>query len=43
MQDQHNSLYKKYKDLKTMEEEKSRYLAIRAWWLSSEAASEDAI
>jgi hypothetical protein len=43
MQDQHNRLYKQYKDSMTMDEVKSRYLAIRAWWLSSRAASEDAI
>jgi hypothetical protein len=43
MQDQHNHLYKQYKDSKTMDEAESRYLAIWAWWLSSGAASEDAI
>jgi hypothetical protein len=43
MQDQHNLLCKQYKDSKTMDEAESRYLAIRAWWLSSGAASEDAI
>jgi hypothetical protein len=43
MQDQHNHLYKQYKDSKTMDEAESRYLAIQAWWLSSGAASEDAI
>jgi hypothetical protein len=43
MQDQHNRLCKQYKDSKTMDEAESRYLAIRAWWLSSGAASEDAI
>jgi hypothetical protein len=43
MQDQHNHLYKQYKDSKTMDEAESRYLVIRAWWLSSGAASEDAI
>jgi hypothetical protein len=43
MQDQHNHLCKQYKDSETMDEAKSRYLAIRAWWLSSGAASEDVI
>jgi hypothetical protein len=43
MQDQHNRLYKQYKDSKTMDEAETRYLAIRAWWLSSGADSEDAI
>jgi hypothetical protein len=43
MQDQHNHLCKQYKDSMTMDEAESRYLAIRAWWLSSGAASEDAI
>jgi hypothetical protein len=43
MQDQHNRLCKQYKDSETMDEAESRYLAIRAWWLSSGAASEDAI
>jgi hypothetical protein len=43
MQDQHNRLCKKYKDSKTMEEAESRYLAIRAWWLSLRAAFEDSI
>jgi hypothetical protein len=43
MQDQHNRLYKQYKDFKTMEEAESRYLAIWAWWLSLGVASEDAI
>jgi hypothetical protein len=43
MQDQHNRLYKQYKDFKTMDEAESRDLAIRAWWLFSGAASENAI
>jgi hypothetical protein len=43
MQHQHTCLCKQYKDSKTMEEVESRYLAIRAWWLSSGIASEDAI
>jgi hypothetical protein len=43
MQNQHIHLCKQYKDSKTMEEAESKYLAIRAWWLSSGAASEDAM
>jgi hypothetical protein len=43
MQFQHNVLCKQYKNSKCMEEAETRYLAIRAWWLSSGAASEDAI
>jgi hypothetical protein len=43
MHDQHSRLCKQYKDFKTMDEAESRYLAIRAWWLSLGAASEDAI
>jgi hypothetical protein len=43
MQNQHNRLCKQYKDSKTMEEVESRYLAIRAWQLSSGSAFEDAI
>jgi hypothetical protein len=43
MQYQYTRLCKQYKDLKTMEEAESRYLAIWAWWLSSRAASKDAI
>ena len=43
MQFQHNLLCKQYKNSKSMEEAETRYLAIRAWWLSSGAASEDAI
>jgi hypothetical protein len=43
MQDQYNRLCKQYKDSEMMDEAESIYLAIRAWWLSSGAASEDAI
>jgi hypothetical protein len=43
MQDQHNRLCKQCKDSKMMDEAETRYLAIRAWWLSLRAASEDAI
>jgi hypothetical protein len=43
MQDQHNRICNQNKDSKTMDEVESRYLAIRTWWLSSGAASKDAI
>jgi hypothetical protein len=43
MQDQNNRLCKQYKDSKMMDEAELRFLAIRAWWLSSGAASKDAI
>lgn len=43
LQDQHRLLCKQYKNAKTISEAEMRYLAIRAWWLSSGAASEDAI
>jgi hypothetical protein len=43
MQDQYNRLCKQYKDSMTMDEAQSRYLAIRARWLSSGAAFEDPI
>jgi hypothetical protein len=43
MQDQHNRFCKQYKDSKTMDGAESRYLAIRARWLSSGATSKDAI
>jgi hypothetical protein len=42
-QQQHNTLCKQYKDAKSMEEAETRYLAIRSWWLSSGAATEDAL
>jgi hypothetical protein len=43
MQDQYNRLCKQYKDSKMMDDTESSYHAIRAWWLFSGAASEDAI
>jgi hypothetical protein len=42
-QHQHTRLCKQYKDSKSMDEAKTRYLAIRSWWLSSGAATEDAV
>jgi len=43
LQDQHTRLYKQYKDSKNMEEAETHYLAIRSWWLSSGAASDNAL
>jgi hypothetical protein len=43
LQQQHKLLCKQYKDAKTPEQSESRYLAIRAWWLSSGAVSEEGI
>ena len=43
MQHQYNQLCKQYKDSKTMDEAKTRYLAINSWWLSSGANSEEAL
>jgi hypothetical protein len=43
MQHQHKILYKQYKDAKTEEESERMYLAIRAWWFSSGAATEEQI
>lgn len=43
LQDQHRRLCKQYKDAKTPTESESRYLAIRSWWLSSGAATDDAL
>ena len=43
MQHQHRILCKQYKDAKTEEESERMYLAIRAWWLSSGAATEEQI
>ena len=43
MQHQHKILCKQYKDAKTEEESERMYLAIRAWWFSSGAATEEQI
>ena len=40
-QDQHRTLCKQYKNARSMEEAETRYLAIRAWWTSSGAATVD--
>lgn len=41
LQHQHRQMCKQYKDSKTIAEAEDRYLAIRSWWLSSGAATED--
>ena len=41
LQSQHRQLCKQYKDAKTSAEAESRYLAIRSWWLSSGATTEE--
>ena len=43
LQDQHRQLCKQYKNAKSMAEAETKYLAIRAWWLSSGAASEEGL
>ena len=40
---QHITLCKQYKDSKSMDQAEQRYLAIRSWWLSSGATTEDAL
>ena len=41
--DQHKRLCMQYRDSTTMAEAETRYLAIRAWWVSSGAASETSL
>ena len=41
--EQHIRLCKQYKDAKTTEEAEELYLGIKGWWLSSRAASEEAV
>ena len=43
LQQQHIALCKQYKESKSVDEAEIRYLAIRSWWLSSGAASEDSV
>ena len=43
LQQQHIALYKQYKESKSVDEAEIRYLAIRSWWLSSGATTEDSI
>jgi hypothetical protein len=43
LQGQHRMLCKQYKNARTLAEAESRYLAIRAWWLSEGTTSEDGL
>ena len=43
LQSQHRQLCKQYKDAKTSAEAESRYLAIRSWWLSFGATTEEGL
>ena len=43
LQSQHRRLCQQYKNAKSMEEAETKYLAIRAWWMSSGAATEQAL
>ena len=40
LQDQHKRLCLQYRDARSMEEAETRYLAIKAWWASSNATLE---
>ena len=39
----HQRLCQQYKNAKSMEEAETKYLAIRAWWMSSGAATQQAL
>ena len=43
LQSQHQKLCQQYKNAKSMAEAETKYLAIRAWWMSSGAASEQGL
>ena len=43
LQSQHRRLFQQYKNAKSMEEAETKYLAIRAWWMSSGAATEQTL
>jgi hypothetical protein len=43
LQHQHRQLCRQYKNAASASESETRYLAIRAWWLSSGATSEDGL
>ena len=43
LQSQHQKLCQQYKNAKSMAEAETKYLAIRAWWMSSGAASEQSL
>ena len=40
LQSQHQRLCQQYKNAKSMEEAETKYLEIRAWWMSSDVATE---
>ena len=41
LQDQHKRLYLQYRNAQSMDEAEARYLAIKAWWVSSNCTSDD--
>ena len=41
LQDQHKSLYLQYRNAQSMDEAEGRYLAIKAWWVSSNCTFDD--
>jgi hypothetical protein len=43
LQHQHRQLCRQYKNVASASESKTRYLAIRAWWLFSGATSEEGL
>ena len=43
LQDQHRRMCKEYKNSTSMEDAQSKYLAIRSWWLSSGATTDDGV
>jgi hypothetical protein len=43
LQHQHRQLYRQYKNTASASESETRYLAIRAWWLSSGATTEQGL
>jgi hypothetical protein len=43
LQDQHRHLCLQYRNASSMQEAETRYLAIKAWWVSSNCTSEDGL
>jgi hypothetical protein len=43
LQHQHRQLYRQYKNATSTSKSETRYLAIRAWWLSSVATTEQGL
>ena len=43
LQEQHRHLCKQYKNANSLEEAKTKYLAIRSWWLSSGATTDEGL